>query len=299
MLSSDKIAFHYSIFKKIEFLYSDKAYLKRLFKFELGETLDLDNPKTYNEKLQWLKLYDHRPEYKKMVDKYEVKNFVAGKIGEEYVIPTYGVWNQLNQIDWDSLPNQFVIKTTHSGGGVGVVVCKDKNNFDIEKAISHLKSSFKQDIYKNKREWPYKNLPKRILAEQLLVEEGQENPHDYKVLCFGGKVKLIEYHEGRFTEDHSQDFYDREWNLTKITQGSYGKFNTTPSPKPSLLDEMIRLSEILSEGIPHVRVDWYIVNNHLYFGEITFYDGSGLEPWDHHEDDLMLGSWISLPSKQK
>lgn len=277
----------------------DDVYLKLRFLFKMKKRLNLKNPKTYNEKIQWLKIFNHCPEYKKMVDKYEVKKYVSDKIGEKYVIPTYGIWNQLWQIDWDSLPNKFVIKTTHGGGGNGVVVCRDKNVFDVERAVNVLKSSLKQDIYKSLREWPYKDMQKRILAEQLLIEEGQQNPHDYKVLCFGGVVKLIEYHEGRFTDNHTQDFYDRDWNLTTITQSGYGKFNTIPSPKPDLLDEMIRLSEILSEGIPHVRVDWYIVNNYLYFGEMTFFDGSGFEPWDNIEDDIMLGDWISLPSKHK
>lgn len=276
----------------------DSLYLKLRFRFHMNKRLNLNNPQTFSEKLQWLKLYNHRPEYKKMVDKYEVKKFVSEMIGEDYVVPTYGMWNDYRQIDWNSLPDQFVLKTTHGGGGSGVIICKNKSSFEVDSAINTIKKSLKQDIYKSLREWPYKDMKKRIMAEQLLVEPGQAYPHDYKVMCFGGKVKLIEYHEGRFTDSHTQDFYDRDWNLTKITQGSYGLFNTMPSPKPVLLDQMIRLSEVLSNGIPHVRVDWYIVNNHLYFGEMTFFDGSGFCPFDRIEDELLLGSWIELPSKK-
>lgn len=289
--------FKATLIQEIGFLFPDKLYLKMLFKYCVGYKLDLNNPQTYNEKLQWLKLYNQRPEYKTMVDKYDVKQYVAKIIGEEHVVKTYGVWDDFDQINFDSLPSCFVIKTTHGGGGGGVYICKDKsalNKNDVKKMIT---KSFKQDIYKSLREWPYKDMKKRIIAEQLLVEEGKSSPCDYKVMCFDGKVKLIEFHEGRYSEHHTQDFYDVDWNLTRITQGSYGEFNSKPSPKPSLLGEMIRLSEILAKDMPHVRVDWYIVNNQLFFGELTFFDGSGLGPWDRYEDDLLMGSWITLPQK--
>lgn len=285
------------VLMKCSFLFPAAIYLRMLYFLETGKRLNLRNPQSYNEKLQWLKLYNHRPEYTKMVDKYEVKDFVSKRIGEEYIIPTLGVWNSIKEIDWNILPNQFVIKTTHGGGGVGIVICKDKKTFDKGAAISHLKKYFNQNIYRSLREWPYKDIKKRIIAEKLLSEPGISSPKDYKVMCFDGKVKLIEYHEGRYSEHHTQDFYDRDWNLTKITQGSYGEFNTNPSPKPALLDKMIKLSEELAEGIPHIRVDWYIVEDHLYFGELTFFDGSGLGPWDRYEDDLLMGSWITLPEK--
>ena len=220
---------------------------------------------------------------------------MAGIIGKEYIIPTLGVWDDPGFIDFDNLPNQFVLKTTHGGGSFGVLICKDKQSFDFEEAKKKLKKSLKQDIYKSFREWPYKNVEKKIIAEPYLKENGQESLHDYKVMCFDGKAKLIEYHEGRFSEFHTQDFYDCNWNLTEITQGSYGGYNTMPSSKPVLLNEMIRLSEILAKDFPHVRNDWYIVNNHLYFGELTFFDGSGFFPFDRLDDDLLLGSWITLP----
>lgn len=286
------------VFRKLGFWLPDELYLKVLYYLNIGRVLNLSDPRSYNEKMQWLKLYNRRLEYTNLVDKYAVKRIVSDKIGSDYIIPTLGCWDTPDKINIEILPSQFVLKTTHGGGALGVLICKDKSSFNIEKAKKKLKKALKQDIYKTYREWPYKNVKKRIIAESYIVEPGEVSPRDYKVMCFDGKVKLIEYHEGRFSEHHTQDFYDSEWNLTKITQGSYGESNTTPSPRPHLLDEMIRLSEILAKDIPHVRVDWYIVNNHLYFGELTFFDGSGLGPWDRYEDDLLMGSWITLPEKK-
>ena len=275
---------------------NDALYLKLIFFFEIGEILDLSNPKTYNQKLQWLKLYNRKPEYTKMVDKITAKEYVAEKIGKEYIIPTLGVWTHFKDIDFSHLPKEFVLKTNHGSGSGGVIICRDKNNFDRVRANKVLEGGLRRNCYNKYREWPYKNVAPKIFAERLLQEEDGDL-RDYKVMCFNGVVKLIEFHQGRFSCHHTQDFYDRDWNLTKITQGSYGGFNTTPSPKPPLFDEMIRLSEVLAKDIPHVRVDWYIVNNHLYFGELTFFDGSGFEPWDRYEDDLLMGSWITLPKK--
>lgn len=278
-------------------IWPDSLFLKIRFRLEVGEKLDLNNPKTFNQKLQWLKLYNRKPEYTTMVDKYAVKEYVAKKIGDVYIIPTLGVWNTADEIDWNTLPNKFVIKTTNGGGGGGVAICKDKTSFNVAKTYEILQRSLDGDIYINYREWPYKNVSHKIIAEELLEEPNKISPDDYKVMCFDGKVKLIEYHVGRYSEHHTQDFYDRDWNKTAITQGAYGEFSEEVAPRPALLEEMIRLSEILAEGIPHCRVDWYLVNNKLYFGEITFFDGSGLCPFDKYEDDLLLGSWITLPEK--
>lgn len=286
----------YGLVRKMSPLFSnDETYLKILYFIRNHRKLNLHNPQSYNEKLQWLKLYNRKPEYTTLVDKYLVKAHVSNIIGDEYIIPTLGVWNCPEDIEWDKLPQRFVLKTTDGGGAVGVVICKDKSSFNRNKAIKQLNKALKQNIYEELREWQYKNVKKRIIAEQFLEENGFESPRDYKVMCFDGKVKLIEYHEGRFSKIHTQDFYDRDWNLTKITQGSYGAYNTSPSPKPDMLDEMIRLSEVLAEGLPHIRVDWYLIDKHLYFGELTFFDGSGLTPWDRYEDELLLGSWITLP----
>lgn len=280
---------------RCSFMMSDRLFLSLKFRINTGYSMDWKNPKTYNQKLQYLKLYDHKPIYTTMVDKVAVKKYVAEKIGVKYVIPNYVVWNRVEEIDIESLPNEFVIKISHGGGSNGVLVCKDKRCLDVKEVRRMFRQAMKQDGAKYNKEWPYKNVPHRILAEKLLVEQEEPSPRDYKVMCFNGEAKLIEFHSGRFSDDHRQDFYDCNWNLTGITQGSYGGYNTIPSPKPELLDEMIKLSRNLAEGIPHVRVDWYIINNHLYFGEMTFFDGSGFCPFDRYEDDLLLGSWITLP----
>ena len=277
---------------------NEESYLRVIFYLKMGYKLDLNNPKTHSEKCQWLKLYNRQPKYITMVDKYAVKNYVGNIIGEKYIIPTLGVWNSADEIDWEKLPKQFVLKTTHGGGGAGVVICRDKDIIDKDFVVKKLNSAMKQDIAKYSCEWMYANVPRRIIAEELLVEDGKSSPDDYKFMCFNGEVKLIEYHTGRGSKSHTQDFYDRNWVKTPITQGkSYGEVSEFTIDPPSKLDEMIRLSEILSKDIPHIRVDWYIVNNRLYFGELTFFDGSGLAPWDLYEDDLLMGSWIKLPPK--
>jgi len=287
-----KLRFYIS--RNIARLLSDKLYLSIKFHDRLGYWMNWNHPKTYNEKLQWLKLYNRRPEYTIMVDKVKVKDWVADKIGKEYIIPTLGVWKSAEDVDFEHLPNRFVIKCNHNSG-TGMYLCGDKSKMDVLQVRKGLDEGLRENYVLQNREWPYKNVPRKILAEQFLNEPGKEAPDDYKVMCFDGKVQLIELHEGRFTENHTQAFYDRDWKMTSITQGRYGKVATKMVERPTLLDEMIRLSEILAKDIPHVRVDWYIVNNHLYFGEMTFFDGSGFEPFDRFEDDQLLGSWITLP----
>ena len=188
----------------------DKLYLKLLFYFRLGYWMDFDDPRSYCEKMQWLKLYNQKADYVTLVDKYKVKDYVSNKIGSEYVIKTFGVWNRSEDIEWDILPQKFVLKTTNGGGGTGVVICNDKYNLNKRETIEKLNLSLKQDIYKKLKEWPYKYVSHQIIAEELLEERGQKSPHDYKVMCFDGKVKLIEFHEGRYTDHHTQDFYDTE-----------------------------------------------------------------------------------------
>ena len=272
----------------------DAMYLKILYRIFIGKQLHLKNPLTYNEKLQWLKLHDHNPLYTTMVDKFAVKQYVASKIGEEYIIPTIGVWDSPEQIDFSILPNQFVLKTTFGGGGSDLIICKDKSLLDIDESRKYLSGYMKQNSYKHLKEWPYKNVPHRIIAEKLLEEPGKESLTDYKVMCFNGVAKLVELHMGRYTGKHTQDFYDRDWHKTELSQGVYGECSDYIVEKPQKFEEMLRLSELLSESIPHVRVDWYIINHQLYFGEMTFFDGSGLCPWDKDEYDMLLGSWIDL-----
>lgn len=271
----------------------DSVYLKMLFKTRMGRNLNLKDPKTYNEKLQWIKLYDRKPEYTVYVDKHAVKDYVASMVGEQYIIPTFKVWDNVKDIDFDSLPNQFVMKCTHDSGSL--VICKDKNNLDRKAAIKRMKKGLKHSGYWHAREWPYKNVPRRIIAEQYLVDDSGFELKDYKVMCFNGEPKLIEIHRGRYTDKHIQDFYDCDWVKQPITQDYV--ISNDILPKPIFLDEMLELSRKLSVGIPHVRVDWYYANGQLYFGELTFFDGAGLTPFDQEEWDYTMGSWIELPPK--
>ena len=269
----------------------DETYLKLLFKYCMGYPLDLKNPKTYNEKLQWLKLHDRKPLYTQLVDKLAVKDYVAEKLGPEYVVPVIGgPWDSVDEIDFDALPDRFVLKCTHDSGGV--VICRDKAAFDREAAKAKLAKALGRNFYWANREWPYKDVKPRVFAEKYLDgENGSLN--DYKVMCFDGKARLIQVHMGRF-EHHTQDFYDVDWKLLDIYQDT--PLSGITLPKPPFFEEMCRLSEVLSEGFLHLRVDWLYWQGHLYLGELTFYDGSGLMPFDPKSYDELLGSWLHLPT---
>ena len=269
----------------------DEVYLKRKYKACMGKKLNLDSPKTFNEKLQWLKLHDRKPEYTMMVDKYAVRKYIADTIGEEYLIPLLGVWYNPDDIDFDALPNQFVLKCNHNSG-LGMCICKDKSKLNIEKVKADLRKGLQQNYYLTGREWPYKDVPRKIVCEKYMSDKGKEELSDYKVLCFDGEPKLIEIHHGRFNGVHTQDIYDSTWCKTDIEQPGLPISNEVIG-KPVFLDEMLNLSRKLSQGICHVRIDWYYTNNRLYFGEITFFDGSGFDSFLGNADEL-LGSWIKL-----
>lgn len=270
---------------------SDEEYLKKLYKFRMGKELDLNNPKTFNEKLQWLKIHNRNPLYTTMVDKYAVKKYIADKIGEKYLIPTLGVWDNVEEIDFDKLPKQFVLKCTHDSGGI--VICKDKSVLDYDKAKKKLKKSLESHFFLKWREWPYKDVKPRIIAEKFMEDDNANELVDYKVLCFNGEPKIIEVHKGRFNGQHTVDNYDVFWNKTDITQYNLPMTNEILS-KPVFLEEMLSLSKVLSENIIHIRVDWYFIKGQLYFGELTFFDGSGFNLFCGDADEL-LGSWIKLP----
>lgn len=272
---------------------NDALYLKMEYYFQTGRRLNLNNPKSYNEKLQWLKIHDRKPEYTQMVDKAGAKDYIAKTIGEQYVIPTLGVWKHFDEINFTTLPEKFVLKCTHDSGGL--VICKDKKTLDKVSAKKKIEKCLKKNYFYGTREWPYKDVEPRIIAEPLLEQANGEEICDYKVMCFNGKAKLIELHMNRHSDRHTQDFYDANWQKTVISQGKgYGGCSDIEVPKPSCLDKMLRLSETLTKDMAHCRVDWYVVNGHLYFGELTFFDGSGFDLFDRYEDDLLLGSWINL-----
>ena len=271
----------------------DSLYIKILYKALTGETCHLKHPVTYNEKLQWLKLHDRKPEYARMVDKYEVRSYITKLLGEEYLFPCFGVFDSFDQINFDSLPDQFVLKCTHDSGSVEI--CKDKTTFDKEGARDRLSKAMKKNYYSTYREWPYKNVKPRIIAEKFMVDDSGDDLKDYKIMCFNGKAQIIETHENRFTEGkaHTQTFYDRDWNKLDIIQEGLIPVSEK-RVKPLQMDKMLSLSEKIAKDMYHARIDWYLINGTIYFGEITFYDGSGFEAFPNKEDDLFLGSLIKL-----
>lgn len=270
---------------------SDERYLKLAFKHRTGYSLNLDNPQTFNEKLQWLKLNDRHPEYTKMVDKATAKEYVAEIVGEKYIIPTIGLWESVDEIDWDSLPTQFVIKCTGDSGGV--VVCKDKNKLDVASAKAKLKKGWGRNYCKYNKEYPYENIRPRIIAEEYLEDESGYELKDYKIFCFNGEPKLIEVDFDRFN-GHKRNVYDLNWNLIDLIIKFPGD-KSRKIEKPKHFDEMLYVAAQLSKGIPHVRVDLYNTNGKIYFGELTFFHGSGMEKFDPIEWDYKLGNLIKLP----
>lgn len=293
VLAHPRYVFLFLLHRCSHLIKSDRFYYQCQYRFITGNKLDFEHPVSYNEKLQWLKLYDRKPVYTTMVDKLAVKKYVADKIGDEYVISLLGVWDKPEDIDYDSLPEKFVLKTTHGGGGRDVIICKDKSKIDKISVNKILNRSLRVDYWKM-REWPYKDVPRKIIAESCLEDKSGDLP-DYKVMCFGGKPQLIQVHRGRFTHQ-TQDVYDTNWKKVKISQPGY-PYTDDQIEKPALLEEMLSLSEKLSQGIPQVRVDWYIVNNRLYFGELTFFDSAGFARWEPEEWEQRMGDWIILPQK--
>lgn len=281
-----------SLMKIFSFI-PDEPYLKLMYRLRMGEKLDLNNPQTFNEKLQWLKLHDRRPEYTMMVDKYEVKKYVASIIGNEYIIPTLGVWDHFDEIDFDSLPNRFVLKCTHDSGGL--VICKDKSTLDMKKAKKKIERSLKCNFYWVGREWPYKNVKPRIIAEKYLEDEPGIELKDYKLYCFNGKAGFLYLSQG--LTDHSTariNFVTLDWRPAKYTRNDYAEFEILPA-RPQKLDEMIKLGEMLSNGIPFCRTDFYEVDGQVLFGELTFSPGSGFTPFEEEEYDREIGSFLTLP----
>lgn len=271
---------------------SDESYLKIFYYLQMGLPLNLRHPQTFNEKLQWLKLYDYKPEYDKLVDKYDVKEYVKNMIGEEYVIPTYGLWRNVEDIEWEKLPEKFVLKTTHGSGGQDVCICKDKNTFNRKEAVKKLKNSMLKNTYWYGREQPYRNLEPKIMAEMLL-EYDRGNIPDYKLMCFNGKVRCSFVCTNRGSKEGVNiTFFDAQWNRLPFERNH----PTDPNDiaKPATYELMVSLAEQLSKDFIFTRIDFYEYNGRLYFGEITFYPGSGYERFTPEEWDLTLGSWINL-----
>lgn len=280
---------HYGLLKKMP----DDKYLDCLYRLHFNKRIDWENPKTFNEKLQWLKLYDRKPEYTNMVDKYTVKQYIADRIGEEYIIPTIGVWNSFEEIDFQLLPNKFVLKCTHDSGGI--VICRDKSKFNIVGAKKKLVRCLNRNFYFCGREWPYKNVKPRIIAEKYMEDNNSSELNDYKFMCFNGRVKCIFVCSDRSTS-LKVTFFNDKWEKMPFER-HYPSSNTIIQ-KPNKLNEMIKLSEELAKNIPFVRVDFYEIEGKPYFGELTFFPGCGFEEFTPKEWDEKLGDWIVLPNKE-
>ena len=270
-------------------------FLKRMYRIRMGRELNLENPVLYTEKLQWLKLHDHRPEYTRMVDKYEVKDYVAQKIGPQYVIPLLGVWDRVEDIDFDSLPERFVLKTTHDSGGI--VVCRDKNRLDIPAVRKKLKYFWKRDYYSRNREWPYKNVKHRIIAEAYMEDSRLGELRDYKFFTFGGEPKVLYIAQGRGSSGETvADFFDMEFNHLPFTIDH--DMAPVPPEKPENFELMKQLAAKLSQGTPQLRVDFYEVDGKVYFGEMTFFHCTGMASFHPQEWDRIFGDWVTLPPEK-
>lgn len=270
---------------------SDSLYIRTEYFLRQKKLLHLDKPITFNEKLQWLKLHCKREEYSKLVDKYEVKKIVASKIGEQYIIPLLGVWDRFDEIDFGKLPNQFVLKCTHDSGGL--FICTDKSKLDISAARKKIEWSLRRKYFYEHREYPYKKVPPRIIAEKYLVDETGCQLKDYKVFCFNGEPKFIEVDYDRYT-NHKLNVYDLDWKFVDFYMTSPNDPNIKIE-RPQCLDEMIRLAKELSKDDVFVRVDFYSIGDKLYFGELTYHPGAGAINFHPEEYDLKLGEMLRLP----
>ncbi len=278
----------------------DELYIKIQFRLAMGTWPDLKNPKTFNEKLQWTKLYDRNPLYTTLVDKYAVRRYIREKIGEEYLIPLVGgPWNSTKEIDFDALPEQFVLKCNHDSGGL--VVCRDKKNFDRKAATDRLECALKKNFYWECREWPYKNVKPCIIAEKYMEDGNQrQGLIDYKFFCFNGEPRFMYVSQG--LEDHSTakiSFYDLKGRELPFKRTDFAAFEHIPYI-PENIDKMVSLAETIAKdvGSSFVRCDLYEINRKIYFSELTFTPCSGLLPFDPPEWDKILGSWIELPARE-
>lgn len=276
---------------------SDERYLRTAYRLKLGKKLNLENPVGYNEKLQWIKLYDHRPIYPKIVDKYEAKRYVASVIGEQYIIPTLGVWDRFDDIDFDKLPERFVLKCTHDSGGL--VICHDKSKLDRQAAKAKIETCLSKNYFWQGREWPYKMVKPRILAEPYMEDSTTHDLRDYKFFTFDGTVKALFIATDRHLkgEEVKFDYFDADFLHLDMRQ-AHSNAAVMPA-KPSCFEEMKQLASKLSVGFPQIRVDFYEVDGHVYFGELTLFHDSGLVPFHPEKWDEIFGSWIELPPKVK
>ncbi len=284
------------LFRKLSRLIPDRIYLQIVYFKHFRRFINFNNPKTFNEKIQWLKLNYRNEEYTKLVDKYRVKQYITKLIGEEYVIPTLGVWNNVDDIDFKSLPEKFVLKCNNDSGGI--VICKNKKDFDEAKAKSFLKERLKNNGYWYGREWPYKNVKPCIIAEKYMEDSISKDIKDYKFFFFNGSMEFFDIDIDRFIE-HRANYYDRNGNFLPFGKTYCPPDYTKKIEMPKNLDKMIELAETISHNTVLSRIDFYEIDGQVYFGEITFYPGSGFSPFTDEKWDYKLGDMIDLPNIKK
>ena len=272
---------------------SDKEFLQMVYPLIMKKSLDLENPKIFNEKLQWLKLFDRRPEYTMMVDKYKVREYIAQNFGEQYLIPLLGVWDSPVEIDFDALPEQFVLKCNHNSG-LGMYICKDKTKLNVDKVRKGLWKGLKEDYYLKGREWPYKDVPRKIICEKYMIDQDEADLIDYKIHCFNGIPQFILVCSKRFSKEGlHEDFYTTNWEKMAVKRPNVPI--TTGIKKPQNLNEMLEISKKIAYNYPFMRIDFYEINGKLYFGEITFYPASGWSKFEPEEYDTIFGNMLTLP----
>lgn len=289
------LAYRLIVCKPFIFLIPDKLFILISYRYFLSRFPDLNNPSRYTEKLQWMKLNYHNPLYTNLVDKIEAKKYAQAILGENHIIPTIGVWKDAREIDFDSLPSSFVLKCNHYGGGE-VFICKNKYGIDREKVVAGLNQQLKDGIYYRTREWPYKNVNRRILCEEYMEDDSGEL-RDYKFYCFDGIPKVMLIASNRYTH-HYFNYFDMDFNALGILS-KRGAINAYSFSKPEEFETMKEFAGKLSKGFPHVRVDLYCCNHVVYFGEMTFFDSSGYDNMNSDEWDLIFGKWLNLPSMIK
>lgn len=287
-----------SLLKRCSYFIQDRLFVRLEYRLKLKSWPDLDNPTTLSEKIQWLKLYDRHPDYTQMVDKIEAKKYAARLIGSQHIIPTIAVWDRVKDIDFDALPDQYVLKSNHRGGGM-VFICKDKASFNKRRAKRKLKHQLLKDMYCDTKEWPYKYVNRRILCEEYMVDESGDELKDYKFYCFNGKPEFCQLVSSRYKdEDTRKDVYDSSWTRQEFSGpldfNDRPKGYSEPIAKPENLELMLDIARKLSSGLKFVRIDLYNINGQVYFGEITFYPASGMRTFYPHKWNEILGDKLSL-----
>ncbi len=294
-LLDKRFRFNVLVARNLLFWKSDSSIVKKQYYNAFGKRINLDNPQTFNEKLNWLKIYDRKPIYTQMVDKFEAKKYFADTIGEQYIIKTIGVWSRFEDIDFNKLPNQFVLKTTHDSGGV--VICRNKATFDIKFAKKKIKRSLKRNYYYLSREWPYKNVKPRIIAEEYMQDRNQKVLPVYKIFNFNNGSCILQAIQNDKTKEERIDYFDEKWELLNIRQNY--KTSDKPLEKPKTFDKMLKAAKLLSAGFAFLRTDFYEINGKMFFSEFTFYSDAGMAKFEPEEWDYKLGERINLPKKDE